>query len=311
MQDQALTEPTYILDTSAIRSLSSKLLEAGKNKGIDIASSPISFTELFRHLGGDGEKKIGFETLGQILKLRHTRILPDSYSRTVKTFAPTTDATDEVARFVESTLEMLSYATLPSGMEETQARVRGGLLEAAAGARELHQEQKASFLQMVHHIANYLSHLYSLDEIKRLPDELFIAASSGPILRSSWERTGRDGASSEAEIRTWIENSYFSTSYIISRTRDYMLKAGASASSLPIDPNDSEDAGICAHLSLTARSILVTGDLGTVRAVQEASDRLTRLLDTHSLSPGPVWTATRVRSTEEFREYLKQSELSE
>ncbi|WP_147450983.1 hypothetical protein [Corallococcus llansteffanensis] len=306
MQEKALTEPTYILDTSAIRSLSSKLLEAGKTKGVDIAVSPISFSELFRHLGGDDDKKIGFDSLGQILKLKHTRVLSDSYSRTVKTFDPAADATDAVAQFVESTLDMLGYATLPPEHAELQARVRSGLLLAAGRARELHREQKTSFRQMVHHIADYLSHLYPSEGLRELPDELFVAASSGPILRESWEMAGRNELSGDAEIRTWIGNTYFSTSYVISRTRDYMLKAGKPGASLAIDLNDSEDAGICAHLSLTEKSILVTGDRGTVRALQEASERLVRLLDTHSLSPGPVWLATRVRTTEEFIEDLKR-----
>ncbi|MBZ4373252.1 hypothetical protein [Corallococcus sp. AS-1-6] len=306
MQEKSLGEPTYILDTSAIRSLSGKLLEAGKTKGLDIAVSPISFSELFRHLGSDDGKKIGFDSLGQVLKLKHARILPDSYSRTVKAFDPESDATDEVARFVESTLDMLGYATLPPEHAELQERVRGGLLLAAGQAREHHQMQKASFRQMVHHIADYLSHLFPPEGLRQLPDELFVAASSGPVLRSSWEVAGRSELSSDVEIRMWIRNTYFSTSYLIARTRDYMLKAGKPGASLAIDLNDSEDAGICAHLSLTEKSILVTGDRGTVRALQEASERLARLLNAHSLSPGPVWPAARVRTTDEFIEDVKR-----
>jgi hypothetical protein len=149
--------------------------------------------------------------------------------------------------------------------------------------------------------------LVGIKSFNNIPDSIFLAAALGPVLRPSWEFAGRSVESPDAEGVHWLVETYFPISYLISRTRDYVIKTGSAEPPLPIDLHDMEDQSICTHLSLKRKAVIVTSDQGTIRALTEAHQRLERLLLALPAveKSDALWRGGRVLPTEHLAAHLR------
>ena len=298
---------TYVLDTQALRGLSGELIKKGRALGYDLAISPFTLTEVFCHLGEKGKGGFTFDKRGQILKANYARLLPEPHSSVVAFYDRTLDMGSELSDFLKQTLELLENSTLPEELSAIQGRVREALLVGAEKKREFHNQLEEDHTRIVHAVAARLVQLVGIKNLDNIPDPVVMAAALGPVLRPSWDFAGRSEESSDAEGVHWLVETYFPISYLIARTRDYVIKAGSAAPPLPIDPHDMEDQSICAHLSLERKAVIVTGDQGTIRALTEAHQRLERLLmDLPAVQKSDaIWRGARVLQTDRLAAHLR------
>jgi len=298
---------TYVLDTQALRALPGDLLRRAHDAGYDIAVSPYSLHELLSHLGQVGKKGIPFDKRGQILKVKCCRILAEPHSAALAPLDSSFDLHDEERRLLQSTLDLLEHSVQPDDQKELETAVQEALLENSEQIRELHFQLESDFRIIVQRVAARLEQALTLSGVEKIPDELIFAASRGPLLRPDWATPGRDlhglAVDRDAEGAHFFDFNWYSTSYILLRTREYILKKGSAAPPLPIDLHDMEDAALCVHLILSQKTVLITADTGTLRVLTESQERLSRLT---TLSEVTVWPGVRVIHTLKFADEIRR-----
>jgi hypothetical protein len=267
----------YILDTSALRSISKANLEKGCAK-YDVRISTITALELASHLNDTSETKQFLLNKVNFLKCKFPTLLHDpfwEFSKRIDALAQTNPTRQddmpiliELIRVMDGvyTLDELSnqYLSYPGG-EKVSCENIGATISAMLA------EEENSYVSHVNYLASKLkldtqnngSHTLTADNLLQI------------LISCADETAGRDNSNLRA--KTFFAIALYS-GYVISRLYGYVNKRQFGEESLSIEKNDCEDAYICLHLDLDRDDILVTNDKGTLAALRQTLSLLTSCL---------------------------------
>lgn len=258
----------YILDTSALRSISKVNLEKACANH-DVRISTITVLELASHLNDDSETEQFLRNKGNFLKCKFPVILHDPFwelSKRIDTLVQTNSTRQEdmpilveLIRVVEgvSTLAELSSQSLSyPGGEKASCKNVGATISAILA------EEENAYMSHVNNMASKLkldpqnngSHAFTVDNLLQ------------SLVSCATETVGRDNSNLHA--KAFCAMALYS-GYIISRLYGYANNRPRGKEFLAIDRNDCEDAYICLHLDLDRDDILVTNDKGTLSALNQ------------------------------------------
>jgi len=178
--------------------------------------------------------------------------------------------------------------TYPSG--ET-----GRLEDLAANVRRELDVEESRYVKHVLELAGKLDETFGLAGLEPLNDDDRVQAIVAPC-RNLTDQYASEGVADPILLGRVIDSLYLHMAYKFGRARSYLLRAGAVAE-IAADPNDFEDGAIALHISLTGDRVLVTGDTGTVNALNEG---LTALAQSSKQKGVPVPISCRVISPAEF-----------
>jgi hypothetical protein len=285
--DTRIKEPSYLLDTSAFRGLSSAEI-ASKAGDCLIHASPYVFWETLCHL--DDIDDFQRET-GQVLKFRDVNILDDPTASILKT-APGTSAS-AISQLPDYDIIYACLAALRSAQSiedfyssyiqdsSEQIRLISGCVERVC---EVLAKAEQQYLQFVDKI------IAILDENPQGLDQDDAKVGAIESLFQGWLISNAPQLKKDEPLMArLLSQSYVYHSYIIHRAIHYH------ANHISPNPNDYEDANICLHLSLDTPYTLVTADKGMLQSVRSTLSLLDRRND-----PGQR-SSLQVVSMSEFR----------
>jgi hypothetical protein len=303
----------YVMDTSAVRGLSDRQVEAAAKRW-RLTVSPLSVYELLCHLdqsakGHDSAEAAFRFRKDQVLKCRHLEIRDDPFAE--QAIAAGARASVNMTRFedrvvVPQIFPLLETAASPEelrGMTVAYPNGRRGSLHEVATRASASlgkaEEEYASFVQLVR---DQLVREYGFEKALVLDGLDYVKYISGSARRLE-NQYREDGV--RIEGGSVFSAIFLHVGYILARTRLYMSRVG-DGEPLRVDRNDMEDAAILLHLDLREPCALVTNDgsgkkPGTIHAFNEA---LSHLKTASELLGAEVVALPRVLALEEFRAML-------
>ena len=138
------------------------------------------------------------------------------------------------------------------------------------------------------HIQKVTRRIARLNEVDTIPNALKLrerlnSVTGKEFVSLAWKVVG-EGFLRESESRNLnLETSfgchvfnlcYTSGGYLVGRVLQYLKKKESDSRILEIDDNDTEDFMICIYLSLLEETTLITGDNGTLEALNLARKQL-------------------------------------
>ncbi|MCK9463511.1 MAG: hypothetical protein M0R80_28145 [Proteobacteria bacterium] len=317
-RDDNSVNEIYVLDTNSIWSMRFEDLRSASSRA-HLAVSPISIFELLCHLDEQNKKGRGAEVSGwsrvnkvNLAKCSLLSLLDDPYAAQ----ADAVGARDLVhsTRFEDRQVLPQLFPALESSStldafyscEVKYPNGETGLVRnAAARARALLEAEEARYKAHVNKWCALMIAEFGYERTQQFTPVDFVRfavhAASG---LAEHYKDGLPTVTSGAELD--LKGPVFSATYThlgygIARAIEYLRRAGGNIESLNIDPNDMEDSAICLHLSLVEHRVLVTGDGGTYKAVDQA---LRNLRAASEALHEPVVAYARVISTDEFKSRL-------
>lgn len=258
-----------MLDTSAIRSISSKLLQAmARQKPIYV--SPYCFWEILCHLD-ENEKFSRFKDL--LMKFKYVEVLDNPYTLFKTSFLP--EDLDLQARVTEDDVIYATLAALQASdslntfysayIEDSQGNIRQ-ITNCADRSRKILDKYEEDYTNFIREIVEAIQ--LGKVELKTNDDyyQAILDLIDGEVIKLK-----RQGVELELREKV-ISDAYFYYSYIFFRALKYS-KCGTTN----VDKNDFEDSNLCLHLRLNSSYILVTADKGMRNALNEAIITLEKL----------------------------------
>jgi hypothetical protein len=279
--------PEYIVDTSAVRSLSARVV-ARCAASSTLTISPLSVFELLCHLDEpsprQGTPSESFAYWKQnVMKCEYLTVRDDPFAE--QAAAVGARAAVNPTRFEDKVVLPQIFPKLrqASSLEEFfDQTVRyptgeeGSLRDVAANARRTLDEAEQGYIAFVNDIEQELLTRYGFDGALALQGGAYvryvIATANNLARHYQDEKLSITGGAVFSAIFLYV-------GYVLARTRLYMRQAGKDQP-LQVDPNDMEDSAILLHLDLTEPRVLVTNDgsgrrPGTIGAFKEALQNLT------------------------------------
>ncbi|MGO9828522.1 MAG: hypothetical protein ACLPJH_00150 [Myxococcaceae bacterium] len=265
----------------------------------------MSLNERIQHLAAVDRESIGFDKRGQLLKLRAVRPLPDPHAAILEKLDPSFALEGVDVDYTAKVLEFLSYSEVMDA-SEFKDRYRETMRGIAQMARDLTDYARRRFPEVVVATSERLKTYYPTSPLDP-PDEAYVCGACGPVSRPNWRDVNKTSEESLQRAAFWFERSYFGTSFVIDGAREYLRAIEMNGPSPTVDPNDAGDTSVCSHLSLDSRFIVVTEDARLLRSLNDAQDRLERLVAGGKL-PGDAstWKRPRTMPTSELRALLLQ-----
>ncbi len=261
---------SFLLDTSAFRSLSGKTLEE-VSQNHSLYTSSYCFWELLTHLD---EHKNFERAEGQFIKFKHVQVLDDPYAA-VQTPLLREDlelqsrsSDDElIYAFLAAFRDSASLEELYSTrLEDSKSRQYEVSDCVARGQDVLYKEEK-KYVESVTSILKLIKSGQVRYETNEDCHEVVLSLVGG------WVRGFQQRGASDTELRERLTtDTYVYFSYLFHRALDY-LKRKAN-----LDPNDYEDAALCLHLKLDDTPYcVVTGDQDLRAILTETTSLLSGL----------------------------------
>ena len=273
-----------IFDTSAVRGVSGPTFEKVAATR-DITVSPLTVYELLCHLDEKEDddckdpQQVFLRRKGQMLKLRHFRILDDPYALyalSIESANLVNPSRFEDAQLLPVLLERLEatgtleefYAQEITDQERRKRLVR----ECAQRARKTLDDLEQKFKGVMDDIKSKLNvKMGAKDESeKKFTDDdlLEIIAAQCMLLREGHREDGAVVTDDNRFTKLTINGIYAHYGYMVARAMEY-----AADPAMNYQVNDVEDGVICLHLNLGNRDMLVTGDKGTFRCLTRALNK--------------------------------------
>jgi hypothetical protein len=255
----------YLLDTSALRNLSKKILQAHT-----FYTSSFCVWELVCHLD-----EVPFDqSKGQLMKAKRTRILDDPRAPVETLLLPHDRELQRRVSDEELVTKMLHQLDKSESLQEfykSDFRDSNGSFRQVSGlaarARNTLVAREQEYLRLVQQIINALK----TGQTKIATDEEYHNAILS-LLEGDIVKLQKRGATHK-RLRDIVTKSYYiHWSYIVHRTVGY-FKRGKTK----LDGNDFEDAEICRHLWLDTPYCLVTADKEQKRAIEKTITLINRL----------------------------------
>ncbi|MFG0232933.1 hypothetical protein [Achromobacter sp. 413638] len=280
----------YILDTSAIRGISSANLKLAATK-FDIAVPTVSVLELASHLNDSPNDDDYSRARGNLVKCKMAQILDDPFwllSQRIQSSANPTRKEDRavLGQLIAAAEQSQTLAELETKILSYPDGAIASCRDIGKGIGKILKEEEDSFV----------AHIKSLPALAKLDLSLNgkHCLSSAEFLEQLLAATlSLSGTSDkDVQIRTFLATApYFG--YLIHRMYQYANRLQPGAAELLVDQNDCEDAYTSLCLDLHGEDILVTNDRGTLAALRNTFTLLNEVI------PLSI-DSYRVMSNEEF-----------
>ena len=249
------TDRTYLLDTSALRALSSAKLENCHLEGIRLAASAYCFLELLTHLEDPGHFGV---CRGNLVKFAYVEVLDDPWASVQR--AVTSPEDDIHARF--DGWNDLARAIIPALRESsTLAHLyRTQVHDSRGRLRDITQSAKIASDTLAIEEGRYQEYVHNVMALVRngavtlsTPAERHNGTLS--IIYAWRQQLGHRMPESDERIWLLVLQTYIYSAYVLHSALDYLERKAPR-----VDPNDFEDAKFCNHLGLDSRTTAVTND---------------------------------------------------
>lgn len=265
----------YVLDTSVIRSLSNAALEKSVSVA-EIVVSPLSVFEILCHLDeqieGFTKEESFLRRRGWLLKCQRFGLLDDPFAATAAVLGM--DDLADATRFEDKVIVQQLFGLLEEsgnlqelGSKEVKfpngdIRVVGDVSERC---RDILTQFEARFTQRIREIHQHLVEGPGLVAARALTGKEYVSfmARISNILAKAFAELSEERP--EYLGCKVLAATYPFHSYLLERTLKYA--DNSKDGNIVIDPNDAEDAAICLYLNMLEDWTLVTGDKGTVNAL--------------------------------------------
>ncbi len=263
---------SYLLDTSAFRSLSVRLLQNPSLNG-SFYTSPFCFWEIVTHI--DEPEDFNYYK-AQLMKFKYVKILDDPQadieSRLLVDDAKLKERVSD-DNIIEGTLAALHASSSLAGFYSTYVEdSKGGVRQVADCAKrarealDVDEQRHVKFIEEIVSVLSTSTSNYIGDEDRH---RAILSLVEGWVVDLS-----RRGAFEEGLRQGLITDTYLYHSYVFHRALKRLQH-----SSINIDGNDYEDGRICLHLRLNTRYGLITADKGMRAALNETIRLLNKLGD--------------------------------
>ena len=294
----------YILDTSALRSLSREALRTAVLAGHDVAVGVMVVYEVFRHLDdGNGDPAAFDLCKAELMKARELQILPAAGAVQAEAVGAAHLAHPGQFKEPASLKELLDTLFLCCSLKDFSSRwiwVTSGQLrqveDFARRAREGFAKRQLEFREQLERLRSLLAEIgIRKAELRELGTAQYWDYMKATLMGIS---TPRGAGVDEGELlRRLFCSSYLHFAYLLWRLRLYILNVGEKQP-LNISPNDMADAEASWYVNLRKPHRLVVDDKGMSGTLAEAFRRL----DANQW-PGvvPEKPLARVIDSEQFR----------
>lgn len=273
-----MLSPIFILDTQALRGLRRDVFE----RTVAYAS-PISFYEILCHLEvwvtEDGWRR----ARGNLRKVGRCTLLDDPFldlarrAGSPQSANPTRfDDPDIIAQVIRAAEDSHDLADFYRREVRYSNGDRGIIDNCARRAHEVLAREVHEYRARCRARAPLIRDMGGWQGLEHAPDEDYLAAvvAQSDSLASFLRQEAPAGADVRARA---FSATYPHFGYLIERTKLYM-QGDDGTGDLAIDGNDAEDSLLCMHLDLTEPRVLVTNDVGTLRAVNNSLARLSEIV---------------------------------
>jgi len=265
-------ESSYLLDTSALRSMSARTLAAlGRDSRLVV--SPFCFWEVMTHL--DEERNFDRFKI-ELMKFKSVCVLDDLCAAVEAPLLKQNYAlqnrvpdNDLIAAALAALRESTSLDDFYSKyIEDARGRVHS-IVDCAALGRKALLEEEQRYLGFVGKILNLLSNQPTAYDSNAERHRAILSLVEGWVIQL------QNRGAAEAGLRqALITHSYFYYSYIFHRSLRYFTR-----STKQLDENDYEDANLCLHLNLRTEYCVVAADKGLRDAISQTISLLKSLQD--------------------------------
>jgi hypothetical protein len=264
--------PTYLLDTSAVRSASAQRL-GEKAQVAELLASPFSFWEIASHL----EDQKDFNRIkANLMKFRHVKLLQE----------PTASAEQDLALAqigVEDSLEtpdviyaMLAALRASKSIDELyKCRIqdsKGTMRQIDGCVARIQDMLAAGERQFKGFIANVRDMLRNREVVLETPSAFHDGILD--LTNGWWIQVSPRSDQSDESYRKLIKRGYFFYAYVLYRAANY-----ADRHATNIDANDFEDAKLLLHVTIDDEVTIVTSDKGLKTCLQDTIQTLNGLND--------------------------------
>lgn len=267
----------YILDTSAIRGISSDKLTAAKSK-VGISVSTLTVLELASHLNDSPNECAYLRARGNLLKCQIPLLLDDPFwllSDKLQLSANPTRGEDKLvlSQLLSAVQQSGSLADLDAKTLTYPDGTIASCIDAGKIIEQILQKEETTF---VAHVKS-LPALAGLDPLLNGKHTLTSEALFGYLADAAKSLSPTIDGSLQA--KTFLATApYFG--YLMHRLYQYANRRSHGETELHIDSNDCEDAYIALSLDLHTFDTLVTNDQGTLAALRNTITLLNEILPT-------------------------------
>ena len=247
------SRPLYLLDTSAFRAISNKVLEALCDQGLCLYTSPYVFWELLSHLDEGNFDRCK----GLLMKFKYVEVLDDPQAEIETRLIPENLRLQERVPdpdLILATLGALQASDSLSSFYSSYIRdSRDRLRQISGCAAEVRKELEEKENKYVDYITNIIK-AFSSGSVRVGTDKdhhrAVLALVNGHVINMI-ER----GASEDGLLEQVVNDTYIYHSHVFQNALRY-FRTGA----MNLPGNDYEDGCICLHLKLNVPYHLVTND---------------------------------------------------
>lgn len=271
----------YILDTSAIRGISSNKLKTAASK-FPIAVSTLSVLELASHLNDSSNDDDYLRARGNFLKCQIPHMLDDPFwllSQRIQSPVNPTRSEDKAVLG-----QLITAVEQSQTLAELNTKILSYPDGATASCRDIGIEIKEILKQEED---SFVSHIQSLPPLAKLDPTLNgkHCLDAKVFLEQLIAVTQSLSESQDTTIkaRTFLATAPYA-GYLIHRTYQYANRLPPGEEVTSVDPNDCEDAYISLCLDLHEGDILVTNDQGTLTALRSTVKLLNEALPSSTIS---------------------------
>jgi len=281
---------SYLLDTSAFRSLSGEVLQNLSKQDYLLFVSPYCFWEILCHLN---ERFDYFKV--QLMKFKHVKVLDDPlallYSPFLSedfTFQERISDDDIIYATLAALRDSDSLDTLYSAyIEDSRGNIRQ-ISDCAKRVSKILEEYEKNYIIFIKKIINIFQSAQLELKTDTSCHQYILSLIEGEV-----NKLKQKGALDIELIEKVIANTYIYYSYIFHRALRY-FRSGTSN----IEQNDYEDSMVCLHLKLQTPYCLVTADKGMRDALNKTISFLSRLNN-------PLFSSTpQVKDVQEVKSHV-------
>ncbi len=283
---------SYLIDTSALRALSTKAIQNIFDQYTHLFVSPYCFWELLCHL--DEEKKFDYYKT-QLLKFKYVKVLDDPDAVFYTSFLPNDPTLQERVSDDDLIYPMVSVLHSSDSLKTFYSQSvrafngkRRQIADCATRTREVLAQGDTRYIYFIHKIMK----IFQSGELDIETDKpysyhqrILEFVEGGDVWRLQEKGVSENGLREKV-----IVHSYIYWSYLFHRALHYFRKG-----KIRIDPHDFEDSMICRHLTLRTPYCLVTADKEMKVALEETISLLKRL------NKPQFYTTLRVKNMEDIQ----------
>jgi len=258
----------YILDTSAIRSIS-KINLIALAKKVDVYISPLSFLEILCHIDETDKQKTFKKQKGNLLKCKIPTLLDDPFAEHALFVGSTDDINQTRFEDKEMIHQLIKLIDESTSIIDLESKIlvypdgkRCNCKDIGDHIRSILDEEEKNYIKKLKQYKDVL--------LERKPESHKVEFGSKELAEVISGLLNNSHTSSQSTL----QSLFIYTGYIINRLVQYLNKRPGFKGDIFPDRNDCEDSYIALHLKLFSGSTLVTNDKGTISAIEKTIESL-------------------------------------